>query len=435
MHRNASLDDRPGPVMTPPGQDRPTLLLSSPAFLPARGGAELRFLRYLPGLQRRNLFCRLATGTPQLKKILPDDKGSEWFALKAGQALPVEYLGDVPVHKVRLPDQKSENRSSIYYRFLLGLCRDPESRPHVLQLIADLPGNGPSFLKKVRSLGIPTLYAYTLPSKGSSNPVKRGWQRFLLRRNFNSLDCIIANSRANRDQLVRLGVKRRVEVILNGVDLATYCPAADETEKAHWRGRLSCPPEGEMVVSVGAVHPRKGADLLLEAWSTIASALPAAHLYCIGMRHDRNNPKLKKFGQSVEALVAASGAADRIHFLGYVPNVAEYLKAADLFLFPSRIEGMPNAMIEAMACGVPVVVCPFIGFSPDLGRPDEHFVRADHHPEAIAKAAIDLLRDRRRRQRLGQNARAWAAQTMDIEKTLDQYAALYREMASGAGKR
>lgn len=435
MHRNASLDDRPGPRMTSSSQDRPILLLSSPAFLPARGGAELRFLRYLPGLQRRNLFCRIATGTPQLKKIMPDDKGSDWFALKAGQALPLEYLGDVPIHKVRLPDQKSENRSSIYYRFLLGVCREPESRPNVLQLIADLPGNGPSFLKKMRMLGIPTLYAYTLPSKGSSNPIKRGWQRFQLRRNFNSLDCIIANSRANRDQLVRLGVKRRIEVILNGVDLDHYCPAADETEKTLLRRSLSCPAEGEMVVSVGAVHPRKGADLLLKAWSRIAEDMPDAHLYFIGMRHDRNNPKLKKFGQSVEALAASSGASERIHFLGYVPNVAEYLKAADLFLFPSRIEGMPNAMLEAMACGVPVVVCPFIGFSPDLGRPDEHFVRVDHQPEAIAKAAIDLLRDRRRQRRLGQNARAWAAQTMDIEKTLDRYAGLYREMASSAKKR
>ena len=246
-------------------------------------------------------------------------------------------------------------------------------------------------MKKMRVLGIPTLYAYTLPSKGSSNPIKRSWQRFQRRRNFNSIDCIITNSRANQDQLVRLGVKRRIEVILNGVELKNFYPAADEAEKTALRCRLSCPPEGKMIVSVGAVHPRKGTDLLLQAWLKLAAEIPDAHLFLIGMRHDRNNPKLKKFGQSVEALVGASGVADRIHFSGYVPNVAEYLKAADLFLFPSRIEGMPNAMLEAMACGVPVVACPFIGFSSDLGKPDEQFVLVNHLPEAIAQAAVAVL--------------------------------------------
>jgi glycosyltransferase involved in cell wall biosynthesis len=420
--------------MSDPDPNRITLLLSSPAFLPARGGAELRFLRYLPGLQRRNLFCHIATGTPQLKKIMPDDKFSDWFTLKAGEILPMGTIGEVPVHKIRLPDKKSANRSSIYYRFLLSVCRDPKSRPNVLQLIADLPGNCLAFLEKMRTLGIPTLYAFTLPPKGSSNPIKRHWQRFQLRRNFNSIDCIITNSHTNRDQLVRLGVKSRVEVILNGVELKNFYPAADETEKMTLRCRLACPPGGKIIVTVGAVHPRKGTDLLLQAWTEIARELPDAHLFLIGMRHDRNNPKLKKFGRSVEALVGSSGAADRIHFSGYVPNVAEYLKAADLFLFPSRIEGMPNAMLEAMACGVPVVTNPFIGFSPDLGRPDEHFVLADHHPEAIAKAAVDVLMDSRLQQRLSQNARDWIVQTMDIEKTLDRYAALYREMASIAPK-
>jgi glycosyltransferase involved in cell wall biosynthesis len=185
---------------------------------------------------------------------------------------------------------------------------------------------------------------------------------------------------------------------------------------------------------VGAVHPRKGTDLLLQAWPRIAREIPAAHLFLIGMRHDRNNPKLKKFGQSVDTLVAASGVADRVHFAGYVPNVAEYLKAADLFLFPSRIEGMPNAMLEAMACGVPVVACPFIGFSPDLGTPGEQFVLADHQPEAIAQAALGVLGDDRLQERLSRNARSWAVQTMDIDKTLDRYAMLYREMAASARK-
>lgn len=421
--------------MSGPEQNRINLLLSSPAFLPARGGAELRFLRYLPGLQKRNLACRIITGTPQLKKIMADDKFSSWFSMKAGDILPVEYLGEIPVHKIRLPDEKPANRSVIYYRYMLSVCRDPQSRPDVLQMIADLPVNCLPLLTKLRRLGIPTLYAYTLPPKGSSNPIKRRWQLFQLRRNFNSFNCIIANSRTNRDQLLRLGVKSRIEVILNGVDLRNFYPVVNKMEKMAIRAKLSCPQTGKIIVSVGAVHPRKGIDLLLQAWPRLASKIPDAHLYLIGMRHDLNNPKLNKFRYSIETLVGSSGAADRIHFLGYLLNVAEYLRAADLLLFPSRIEGMPNALIEAMACGLPVVTCPFIGISPDLGRPDVDFVLADHNPEAIARAAADVLMDNKMQRRLSQNARSWVVETMDLEQTLDRYATLYREMASIANKR
>ena len=411
------------------------LLLSSPALLPTRGGAELRFLRYLPGLQRRNLVCRIITGTPKLKKTMTDDRSSNWFSMKVGDVLPIEYLGEVPVHRVRLPDRNPANRSSIYYTYMLNVCRDHQSRPDVVQMIAHLPVNCVPLLKEMRKLGIPTLYAYTLPPKGSSNPIKRPWQIFRLRRNLNSIDCIIANSGTNRDQLVRSGVKSRIEVILNGVDLRNFYPAADEKEKMALRCKLSFPPTGKIFVSVGAVHPRKGTDLLLQAWPRITSKIPDAHLYLIGMRHDLNNPKLNEFRRSIETLVGSSGVADRIHFLGYVSNVAEYLRAADLLLFPSRIEGMPNAMIEAMACGLPVVTCPFIGMSPDLGRPAVHFLLADHDPEAIARAAVDVLVDKGVHRRLSQNAHSWIVETMDVERTLDRYATLYHEMASIAGQR
>lgn len=421
--------------MMDPAKNRVNLLLSSPAFLPVRGGAELRFLRYLPGLQRRNFACRIITGTPKLKKIMPDDRSSDWFSTKAGDVLPIEYLGEVPVHRVRLPDRKPANRSTIYYDYLLNVCRDPQSRPDVVQMIAHLPVDCVPLLTQMKKLRIPALYAYTLPPKGPSNPIKRLFKNFQLRKNFNSIDCIIANSRANRDQLVRLGVRSRIEVILNGVDLHNFYPASDETEKTALRYKLSCPPVGKIFLSIGAVHPRKGTDLLLAAWPGIATKIPDAHLYLIGMRHDLNNPKLAGFRQSIETLAGSSGVSERIHFLGYVSNVAEYLRAADLLLFPSRIEGMPNAMIEAMASGLPVVTCPFIGFSPDLGKPGVHFVLADHDPEAIAKATVNVLMNIKIQARLSQNARSWVAKTMGVERTLDRYAALYREMASIANER
>jgi glycosyltransferase involved in cell wall biosynthesis len=414
---------------------RINILLSSPAFLPTRGGAELRFLRYLPGLQKRNLACRILTGTPKLKKIMPDDRSSNWFSTRVGDVLPLEYHGEVPVHRIRLPNKMTETRSAIFYNYVLDVCRDPQSRPDIVQMVANLPVNCVPLLQKMRGLRIPVLYAYTLPPRRPSNPIKSFLKNFKLRRNLNSIDCIIANSRTNRDHLVRLGVKSRIEVILNGVDLQNFSPASDEKEKTSLRCKLSCPPTAKIFLSVGAVHPRKGTDLLLEAWPRIATKIPDSHLYLLGMRHDLNNPELGEFRYSVEKLIDSSGVADRIHFLGYVPNVAEYLRAADLLLFPSRTEGMPNAMIEAMACGLPVVTCPFIGISKDLGSPDVHYVLVDHDPEAIARAAVNVLRDIPLRRRLSQNARSWVVETLEFERTLDRYADLYHEIALTAKER
>ncbi len=420
--------------MTEPKRKGTVLLLSAPYLFPAKGGAELRFSRYLPGLQKRGLICRLISGTPQLNKLTEEDRCSDWFDMKVGDILPIEYLGEAPVYRIRLPNEPSADRLSLYYRYLLDVCRDPQTRPDVVQLIADLPASCLSILEQIRALGVPVLYAYTLAHRRSSHRLKRFWENFSLRRHYSAIDCTIANSSANRDELVRAGVKTRIEAIPNGVNLGKFYPTADENEKMELRRKLSCNQAGKIVLSVGAVHPRKGTDLLLEAWQTIARKIPDAHLYLIGMRHDMNNPSLHAFRHSIETLVASSGAPDRIHFLGYVPNVPEYLRAADLLLFPSRKEGMPNAIIEAMASGTPVVTCPFIGISPDLGRPDIDFILTDHSPDAIAKAAIDLLTDKNMHRQFSQSAHRWVVQNMDIGNILDRYAALYHDMASTAHK-
>ena len=84
-----------------------------------------------------------------------------------------------------------------------------------------------------------------------------------------------------------------------------------------------------------------------------------------------------------------------------------------------------------MASEVAVILTPFKGLSHDLGTPGTHFLLSDRNAEALSKALRLLLENPSRRSRLATQGHQWIRQTMDIEHSLDQYAALYHELAAG----
>ena len=131
----------------------------------------------------------------------------------------------------------------------------------------------------------------------------------------------------------------------------------------------------------------------------------------------------------IESLVKASGASDHIHFVGMAQDVEEYLRLADIFVLASKREGFPNSVLEAMATGLPVVVTPFLGRSPRMGRPDEHYLLAEPGPEGLAAPIARLLDGSELRKRLGESGLKLVRETFDLDQTLDRYVALYRELA------
>jgi len=131
--------------------------------------------------------------------------------------------------------------------------------------------------------------------------------------------------------------------IPNGVDSAVFTPAAAEERRA-LRGRLGLPADQMLCAFVGRLTPQKDPDILLEAWTM--GRFSRAHLVLVG-----DGP----LRRGLEARVACGPLAGQVIFAGATADVASYLRAADLLVLPSRAEGMSNALLEAMACGVPVV--------------------------------------------------------------------------------
>ena len=94
----------------------------------------------------------------------------------------------------------------------------------------------------------------------------------------------------------------------------------------------------------------KGQDLLCRAFRIVSERQPAAHLYLLG-RYDTGDP----YYQQVRQYVETNHLEERVHFMGEEPNPFKYMRHCDCFVMPSRYEGLPNALVEAMYLGRPVV--------------------------------------------------------------------------------
>jgi glycosyltransferase involved in cell wall biosynthesis len=409
------------------------LCVAAQLFYPVYAGGSLQFLHYLPGLKARQVHARVFAGTPILSMAQLSGVEVTWQARRPGEMLPMEMVNGVPVHRVRLPDASSIQRSIVYGRTLVRFCQQPDYRPDLFQILST-PRWCVPWLLRLRYLNIPTVHAHALAAEFSSNPVKRALQRHSWRLSFQLVDCVVVNSTVMRERLRNLDVTTSIEVIPTGVDLQRFRPAANSAERQKIRQPLGIGQEEPVIVTVGAVEPRKGTDLLLAAWVQLAPRCSRSHLVIIGPRSDLADPAFEDFRRKLEDLVVASGAPDRVHFVGHVENVEEYLRAADVFVFTSWREGVPNAVLEAMASRLPVITTPFLGLPDEFGQPDEHYLLVDRDPNLLSSLIEKVLEEKALRAKIGLSARQWVEAQMDVEMTINQLANLYRELVNRSNK-
>lgn len=413
-------------------QDRVDVCLASPLFYPIFTGSGMRFRRYAPGLRTRGVDMRVFAGTPEISGH-PSTSG-----LRAGALLPVEHLESLPIQRVCLPPKNTCRKHMVFVSSLLDYCRHPATRPDLIQTLSVSLWWLPWWFS-FRRLGIPFVYTQTMVGELSPKPWKRRLQRIYWRLPRQMADCVVVSSSVARDAWRSIGVTKRIEVIPNGVDLNRFQPVASPKVQQALREQLGLHPTGELILFVGSLIERKGVDVLVEAWRLIAYKRPRAYLVLVGpttkdMRQDMVSPD---FQARIDTAIASSGAAERVIITGRVENVETYFQAADLFVFPSRREGMGNVVLEAFGCGLATVLTPFIGLPDEFGQPDEHYILVERTPETLAQAAIALLENPGRRQQLAHQSRKWVEEHMDVERSLDRYATLYRELVdrSRKGKR
>jgi len=226
---------------------------------------------------------------------------------------------------------------------------------------------------------------------------------------------------------VRKGAGRDLHFPLQSIDLV-YNPFDVDLMKAPVKDRsellreLGLPVESQILLNVARVSPQKGLLYAVRALPAILKQYPQAHLLSVGATTDpRWTTELKREAESL-------GVADHFHMLGAQANVVDFLRACDIFVFPSLYEGLGIALIEAMAAGC-VCVATNTGPIPEVvqdGKDGVLVPSAD--AEALARAICDLLGDPSRRSQLGTAAKQTAFSKFQPKEQAERLTRVYESV-------
>ena len=236
----------------------------------------------------------------------------------------------------------------------------------------------------------------------------RGWMRLTVPWLFSGTDVVV-----NAPHLVPTLPTGRVQCIPNGVDTARF---AERIEPGSARVALGVPAGAPLLAFTGKLLPRKN----LEDAFWLLTQLPPVHLLLVGAQSepyygDRYFRQLQREFPSV---------LPRVHAVGEVSmdRIPRLLAAADIFLFPSRLEGMPNSVLEAMAAGLPVVA----SMNPahrEVVSPATGLLYTDR--SELRTAVERLVADPSLRERMGRAGRARVQEQYSFEAAADRYLGLY----------
>ena len=208
---------------------------------------------------------------------------------------------------------------------------------------------------------------------------------------------------------------RRV-FIPNGVDTAKFAPTTP-AEKQQARAALSL-PEAPVALYSGRLASEKQVDVLLSVWPAVRAAHPEATLLVLG--------------DGSEAARLRRLASPGVRFIGRVDDVTPFLRAADLFVLPSATEGLSNALLEAMAAGLPPIATA-VGGAPDLIDGDANgLLVPPGDAGALEHALLSLAGDRARQRSLGRQARARIVTTYSLANVAARLRALYERVLAEA---
>jgi glycosyltransferase involved in cell wall biosynthesis len=221
----------------------------------------------------------------------------------------------------------------------------------------------------------------------------------------------------------QLGVDR-VRLIPNGVDTDKNHPLP-LADRRRLRAALGL-PGGPIVTYVGIINARKNVDGILRVWETAVRRGADGHLLLVGPIPEGSHAE--PFYRDLRRFISEHGLADRVSFTGYTPDVTSYLQASDVLFFPSRQEGMPNAVLEAMACGLPCLTTESAGAETIVSHGVNGFAAAIDDENAMVRFVLELVSSEPLRARMGAAARQTAVSRFSLDTIARRYVDLYREL-------
>ncbi len=241
-------------------------------------------------------------------------------------------------------------------------------------------------------------------------------------------DAFVAISSPVYAELAAGGVNpEHVHRLPNSVDTSQFCPV-DRADKVKLRARLCLPAAATIVTYAGRLVSYKGLPLLAHVWREIRHQHPNALLVLVGA----GGLDLHNCEAELRALVSANDLQESVLFAGDVRNVHEYLQASDLFVLPTEREAFGIALIEAMACGLPVIATATGGLIDIVDDRQNGLLIPVTDFRALFDALHQLMSDPALAARLGQAARRTVCQRYSAEVVTQRYVDLLARVRASA---
>jgi UDP-glucose:(heptosyl)LPS alpha-1,3-glucosyltransferase len=255
-------------------------------------------------------------------------------------------------------------------------------------------------------------------------PRQRQYDKLMARQYADNGQVLLALSRSVADDFMRFHDvgPERIRVVYNGVDTEEFSPACCAERRGPVRRRLGIGPDTLLALVVGHNFHLKGVPTLLDAMGRLGGEERPIHLAVVGGKH------LRPWQRRAERL----GVGHRVSFLGTSSEPLDYYAAADLYVHPTFYDTCSLVVLEAAACGLPVITSRCNGVSELFREGVEAFLISDPGNGEELAATMRLLVDDARRLRMGRAARQ-AVEQYTLARNVDEILEVYREVVRRRG--
>lgn len=326
-----------------------------------------------------------------------------------------EMVDGIPVYRLPVPGPKA--LASLIFAFF-ALVWIARLKPDLIHAHEFLSPSTVALLAN-RWLGIPFLV--TLHGGGPNGDVQK-----LMRKSSGQIRLkalrkqskrFIVVSREIENELITVGIDHNQMILIpNAVDVDLFAPLPQE-EKNNLRGHLGISADATVAIFTGRLVPGKRVNHLLEVWDGVRQQYPAAELLIAGSGPEEDS--LRRLG------------VKHVQFLGSIENIAPYLQISDLFILPSIAEGLSVAMLEAMSCGLPVLVTDVGGAREIIRDRENGWLIQPENLSELKEGILSLFGEELVRKKMGSMARTSVADAYSIHKAAGMLYDLYEEVAGG----
>ncbi|NOY84208.1 MAG: glycosyltransferase [Nitrospirae bacterium] len=236
---------------------------------------------------------------------------------------------------------------------------------------------------------------------------------------------ILSVSQAHRQKMTDLVgfPHEQIRAIVNGVDTDLFFPNPEI--KKEIRKKLGLKKDSFCIGTVGSLRPVKNQLLLINACKTILHNFENVEVMIVG-----EGPLKAQLKQEVKTL----GFSEKIHFAGGQTNIPEILNALDVFVLPSLSEGMPNAVLEAMACGIPVIATSVGGVPEVIEDGKNGMLISSGDEEALILSLGEVIQDQEKRLSFGIEAQRRAKTYFSLKNMVSEYQMFYESLLQKVGR-